>query len=180
MPRSTGSHQVATTARFTVNPPNMLDLKLTVRGYTHYPDYELLCSNYFHPDLMGSVFVINWDGGDSEKTELISVSANPVYCGMYNFFPRDEFAAHIMTDGRGQRGRWPWHIASGRPYAYPLALAKGGGTRLAYMGRSQDVSSVGVTINPWPTHMTVSRLIMPSICLSLAGICSQAMPGGPI
>jgi len=137
-------HQVRTTARFIVREPNLIDVDLSVEGYCHYPDYELLFSNYVAPDLKGNLFVTKnpLGGGDCER---ICVTDNPAFHGMYNFFPRDERAAHTMTDGRGQRGRWYWRPACGRPYAYPMGCACNDGTSVLLMGRPEDVSGVGVT-----------------------------------
>jgi hypothetical protein len=139
------SHQVSTTAEFSIKSPNIIDVDITVRGYTHYPAYELLCSNYVHSDLSGGLFLGNWSAEDKVARESTMIPDSPAYHGMYNFFPRDETAAHIMTDGRGQKGRWPWHVACGRPYAYPLGFASNENLCAVFMGKPEDVSTVGVT-----------------------------------
>ena len=137
-------HQVKTTARFTIREPNIIDLDLSVEGYCHYPDYELLFSNYVAPEMAGNLFVKRGAAGSGEH-ERISVADNSAFHGMYIFFPRDERAAHIMTDGRGQRGRWYWRAALGRDYACPMGAAGNGRTSVLLMGRPEDVSAVGVT-----------------------------------
>lgn len=139
------SHQVSTTAEFSIKSPNIIDVDITVRGFAHYPAYELLCSNYVHSELSGGIFPGNWTTQDKAAYESTMIPDSPAYHGMYNFFPRDEYAAHIMTDGRGQKGRWPWHVACGRPYAYPLGFASNENLSVVFMGKPEDVSSVGVT-----------------------------------
>lgn len=138
-------HQVRTTARICIREPNIIDADIAVEGFAHYPDYELLFSNYVAPHLKGSVFVKQDVLGENEEYERIDVTANPMVRGMYPFFPRDERAAHIMTDGRGQRGRHYWKVACGRPYAYPIGVASDDRTMVLLMGKPEDVSSVGVT-----------------------------------
>jgi len=140
----TWQHQAETTAVFTIREPNIIDADISVVGHCHYPDYELLFSNYVSPELEGGVYVCG-DALGGADAERIRVSANPAFHGLYNFFPRDERAGHIMTDGRGQRGRWPWRVACGRLYARPLACASNDATDAILMGRPEDVSSVGVT-----------------------------------
>ena len=138
------SHQVKVSALFTVREPNIVDLDISVEGYTHYPDYELLLSNYVAPSLSGGLFVKK-NSSTGPDYEHIEITDNPAFHGMYPFFPRDEHAAHIMTDGRGQKGRWYWRVACGRLYAFPMGLATDRNVDVVFMGRPEDVSSVGVT-----------------------------------
>ena len=138
-------HQVRTTARITIREPNIIDAAVSVEGHGCYSDYELLFSSYVAPELRGSLFVKRELFGGVDDFERIAVIDNPAFHGMYTFFPRDERAANVMTDGRGQRGRHYWRVAWGRPYACPMAMASNERTLVALMGRPQDVSSVGVT-----------------------------------
>jgi hypothetical protein len=64
---------------------------------------------------------------------------------MYNFFPRDERAANVLTDGRGQRGRWYWRTAIGRRYAFPLVFAGNDAATQVLIGLPDDVNAVGLT-----------------------------------
>ena len=141
----TFTHQVKVSAVLAVKEPNIIDLDISVEGYAFYPDYELLFSNYVADSLNGRLFVRRNDLADEEEYERIEVTDNPVFHGMYPFFPRDEHAAHIMTDGRGQKGRWYWRVACGRRYAFPMGIATDESVDVILMGRPEDVSSVGVT-----------------------------------
>lgn len=127
--------QAKVTLTFTIREPNIVDADLRVEGYAYYPDFELLVANYLAPGFAGSVYL----------PELVRVTDHPVFHGMYNFFPRDEHAAHVLTDGRGQRGRWYWHTAIGRRYARPLSLFSKGPVDALLMGRAEDVQAVGVS-----------------------------------
>lgn len=138
-------HRVRTTVRICVLEPNIIDADIAIEGLGYYPDYELLFSNYVAAQLRGSAFVKHSVLGATEEHERIDVIDNPVFHGMYPFFPRDERAANVMTDGRGQRGRHYWKVACGRPYAYPVGMASDGRTLVMLMGKPEDVSSVGVT-----------------------------------
>ena len=141
----TFQHQARLTATFSVEEPDSIDLDITVEGYTFYPDYELLISNYVAPTLSGGLFVKEHDLAHDAEREKIMVTDSPAYHGMYPFFPRDERAAHVLTDGRGQKGRWYWRVACGRLYALPLGFATDGQVDVVLMGRPEDVSAVGVT-----------------------------------
>jgi len=120
---------------FKVREPNIVDADLRVEGYAYYPDFELLVANYLAPGAAGGVYL----------PEQVRVTDHPVFHGMYNFFPRDEHAAHVLTDGRGQRGRWYWHTAIGRQYKLPIAFFSNGTVDALLMGRPEDVQAVGVT-----------------------------------
>lgn len=120
---------------FTIREPNIVDADLRVEGYAYYPDFELLIANYLAPGFTSGVYL----------PEQIRVTDHPVFHGMYNFFPRDEHAAHVLTDGRGQRGRWYWHTAIGRPYKLPVAFFSNGTVDALLLGRPEDVQAVGVT-----------------------------------
>lgn len=141
----TVTNQVKVSAIFAVREPNIIDLDLSIEGYAFYPDYELLFSNYVAESLNGGLFVRKNDLAEDGEYERIDVTDNPAFHGMYPFFPRDEHAAHIMTDGRGQRGRWYWRAACGRRYAFPVGIASDKRVDVILMGRPEDVSSVGVT-----------------------------------
>jgi hypothetical protein len=143
--KPTLTHQVKTSALFTIKDPNIIDLDLSIEGYAFYPDYELLFSNYVAEDLHGGLFVRKSEFSNDGEFERIEVTDNPAFHGMYPFFPRDERAAHIMTDGRGQKGRWYWRVLCGRRYAFPMCFATDKRVHVNLMGRPEDVSSVGVT-----------------------------------
>ena len=141
----TFQHQAKLCATFSVKEPDCIDLDIAVVGCTYYRDYELLISNYVAPSLRGGLFVKEPGDALDGGPEKVMVTSSPVYQGMYPFFPRDERAAHVMTDGRGQKGRWHWQVVCGRPYAFPLGFASDGRVDVLLMGRPEDVSAVGVT-----------------------------------
>jgi hypothetical protein len=120
---------------FAIREPNIVDADVRVEGYAHYSDFEILVANYLAPGFAGSVYL----------PEPVRVTDHPSYHGMYNFFPRDEHAANVLTDGRGQRGRWHWRTAIGRQYALPLTCQSNGTVDVLLMGRPEDVQAVGVT-----------------------------------
>jgi hypothetical protein len=134
-------HRAKVCAEFAIREPNALDLDLRVEGYAYYPDYEVLLSMYVAPGFAGGAYV----RGRGGAAEQIRVADHPAFHGMYNFFPRDERAAHVLTDGRGQRGRWYWRVAVGRLYAKPMAFSSNGQVDVALLGRGEDVQAVGVT-----------------------------------
>lgn len=141
----TVTHQAKVSAIFSTKEPNIIDMDISVEGYAFYPDYELLFSNYVADSLNGGLLVRSNDLADETECEPIEVTHNPAFQGMYPFFPRDEHAAHIMTDGRGQKGRWYWRVACGRRYAFPIGFATDKRVDVVVMGRPEDVSSVGIT-----------------------------------
>jgi hypothetical protein len=120
---------------FVIREPNIVDADLHVEGHAFFPDFELLIANYLAPGFAGGVYL----------PEQVRVADNPVYHGMYNFFPRDERAAHVLTDGRGQRGRWYWHTTIGRQHKLPVAFFSNGTVDALLMGRPEDVQAVGAT-----------------------------------
>jgi hypothetical protein len=122
-----------------------------VEAYAHYPDYELLLSNYLAPGFRGGAYVAEHLHGGG-RAQQISFADHPAFHGMYNFFPRDERAGHILTDGRGQRGRWHWRVAVGRYYARPLVFSTRDDVDVVLMGRGEDVNAVGATYSGDEEH----------------------------
>lgn len=137
-------HQAKISAIFVPKEPNIIDLEINVEGYAHYQDYEILLSNYVAPGFTSGIY-IRKDDFHNPEAEKIEPKDNLVYHGMFNFFPRDERAANILNDGRGQRGRWYWRVACGRLYAYPMNFFSNDTVDILMMGRREDVSAVGVT-----------------------------------
>jgi hypothetical protein len=133
-------HAAKVDATFTIREPNAIDLDLRVEGYAYYPDFEILIANYLAPGFANGVYVAGRDA-----PEQIRVADHPAFHGMYPFFPRDEHAAHVLADGRGQRGRWPWHTAIGRKYGLPATFFSNGTVDALLMGCREDVQAVGVT-----------------------------------
>jgi hypothetical protein len=138
------SHRCKVSLEVSFREPCAVDLDLHVEAHAHYRDYELLLSDYLAPGFRAGAYVThNLHGGD--EWEQIPVEDDPAFHGMYNFFPRDERSGHILTDGRGQRGRWHWRVAVGRYYARPMVFSSKGPVDALLMGRRDDVGAVGST-----------------------------------
>lgn len=144
-------HQATVTAEFCIRESNAIDLDIRVDGHAHYTDYEILLSNYAAPGFRNGVYVQRNYHGDATP-EQIRVDDHPAFHNMYNFFPRDQRAAAILTDGRGQRGRWYWQTAIGREYALPMCFFSDETVDVLMMGRPEDVSAVGVSYNGNEEH----------------------------
>jgi len=138
------AHQAGVRVGYTPVEPNIVDLTIEVVGHAYYPDYEILFSHYTAPNFAAGCWVRTGEphGGGAER--IVPEDA-PAYHGMYNFFPRDERTANLLTDGRGQRGRWYWRTAIGRRYALPLVFADSDAATQVAMGLPEDVSAVGLT-----------------------------------
>jgi hypothetical protein len=67
-----------------------------------------------------------------------------VFEGMWPSFPRDEAAAHSLTDGRFQSGRWHFRALGARYYSMPVAFFSDGAVDVLLMGRPADVAAVTV------------------------------------
>ena len=137
-------HQARVEAAWTVMEPNAVQLDLRVEGYAFYSDYEVLLSDYLAPGFVSGAYVRAGDLGKADPVQ-IRLPDHPAFHGMYNFFPRDERAGHLLTDGRGQRGRWYWRVAVGRLYGLPLGFYSSGDVDVLLMGRPEDVNAVGAT-----------------------------------
>jgi hypothetical protein len=137
-------HQAKVELTMTVAEPNIIDLDISVEGYAHYRDYEILLSNYVAPGFAAGAYVRADDFNDPTP-EQIRLVDHPAFHGMYNFFPRDDKAANILTDGRGRRGRWYWRTAIGRLFATPMCFFSDQTVDVVMMARPEDVSAVGVT-----------------------------------
>lgn len=138
------AHQAAVRIGYTPAEPDILDMTVEVAGHAFYPDYELLFSHYTAPDFPAGCRVRAKEFRDG-ASERVLPTDNPVYHGLYNFFPRDDRAARILCDGRGQRGRWYWRTAIGRSYALPLVFADNGRVIQWLLGLPDDVNAVGLT-----------------------------------
>ncbi|MDJ0756042.1 MAG: hypothetical protein QNJ45_21115 [Ardenticatenaceae bacterium] len=138
-------HQAKVEATYTIQEPNIIDIEVTVEGYNHYPDYELVFSNYHAPALKGGAYVKTESVSDNEIIEEIMITDNDLFHGMYPFFPRDLSAAQMLNDGRSRKGRWYYRPVCGRLYGYPMGFATNETTEILVMGKTEDVAAVGVT-----------------------------------
>lgn len=158
--------QAEVTARFIFREPNIIDMDLSVESLTHYPDFEILLSAYMGPGFEGGAYVAKKEFEPSEP-EQIRIVDQPMIHGIWPFFPRDEAGAHLLTDGRHQKGRWYWRMAIGRRYGMPLAFSSNADVDVLLMGRPEDVYAVGASYKGDPETDGVAR--HRSLYLSLFG-----------
>lgn len=158
--------QAKVTARFVFREPNIIDMDLRVETLASYPGFEVLLSAYMAPGFDAGAYVAKQEFG-SDEPEQIRILDQPMLRGLYPFFPRDEAGAHLLTDGRHQKGRFPWRMAIGRRYAMPLAFFSQGSVDVLLMGRPEDVYAVGATYKGDPETDGVAR--HRSLYLSLFG-----------
>lgn len=136
--------QARVTTRFTFKEPNIVDLDLKVETLAAYPGFEILLSGYMAAGFESGVYVAKQEFGPIEP-EQIRIQDQPMIHGIWPFFPRDEAGAHLLTDGRHQKGRYFWRMAVGRRYAMPMAFFSKGEVNVLVMGRPEDVYAVGAT-----------------------------------
>ena len=158
--------QAKVTAQFTFRDPNIIDLDLRVETLAFYPGFEILLSAYMAPGFDGGAYVAKQEFGPNEP-EQIRIQDQPMIHGLYPFFPRDEAGANLLTDGRHQKGRFPWRMAIGRRYGLPMAFFNQGPVDVILMGRPEDVYAVGATYKGDPDTDGVAR--HRSLYLSLFG-----------
>jgi hypothetical protein len=133
-------HQARVSVTYDASRANTMDITIEVRGYGYYRDYELLFSHYTSAPFHAGCWVKS-----QGEPEAIMVEDNPVYHGLYNFFPRDLHAAQMFYDGRSERGRWCWQVAMGRFYGLPLVFSHNGEVEQILCGLPEDVCAVGLT-----------------------------------
>lgn len=136
--------QANVTVRFIFREPNIIDMDMSVETLTNYSGFEILLSAYHAPGFVSGVYVAEEEFGPVVP-EQIRITDQPMIHGVWPFFPRDEAGAHILTDGRHQKGRWYWRMAVGRRYGMPMTFFSKGDVDVLMMGRPEDVYAVGAT-----------------------------------
>lgn len=136
--------QAKVKVQFTFREPNIIDMDLWVESLANYPGFEILLSAYLAAGFESGVYVAKEEFGGVEPQQ-IRLMDQPMIHGIWPFFPRDEAGAHLLTDGRHQKGRWYWRMAIGRRYGIPLVFFSKNGIDAILMGRMQDVYAVGAT-----------------------------------
>jgi hypothetical protein len=136
--------QAKVIANWSFKEPNIIDIDLWVESLASYPAFEILLSAYLADGFESGAYVARQEFGAVES-EQIRLVDQPMIHGLYPFFPRDEAGANLLTDGRHQKGRWPWRMAVGRRYGIPLAFFSKEGVDAILMGRPDDVYAVGAT-----------------------------------
>jgi hypothetical protein len=136
--------QAKVISRFTFREPNIIDVDLRVETLAAYPGFEILTSAYLAPGFESGAYVAKQEFGPVEP-EQIRIHDQPMIHGVWPFFPRNEAGAHLLTDGRHQKGRYFWRMAIGRRYGLPLAFSSKGKVDVLLMGRPEDVYAVGAT-----------------------------------
>jgi hypothetical protein len=163
------AHHAQLRARFIIQEPGHIDCLLDVLGHTYYPDYEVFLSNYFAPEFRSGGYVHPGRSEASGEPVQILPEAAPVYREMYVAFPRDEQAAHLITDGRWQRGRHFTRFLPARYYAVPLGFYahRRSALDVLVMGLPRDVFAVSMAYATDDPADTVGR--HNSLYLSLFG-----------
>ena len=158
--------QAKVTAQFIFREPNIIDMDLRVETLAAYPGFEILLSAYMAAGFESGAYVAEQEFGPT-VAEQIRIHDHPMIHGVWPFFPRDEAGAHLLTDGRHQKGRFFWRMAIGRRYGMPLAFFSKGEVDVLLMGRPEDVYAVGATYTGDPETDGVAR--HRSLYLSLWG-----------
>jgi hypothetical protein len=158
--------QAKVISRFTFREPNIIDIDLRVETLATYPGFEILLSAYMAAGFESGAYVATQEFGPVEP-EQIRIHDQPMIHGVWPFFPRDEAGAHLLTDGRHQKGRFFWRMAIGRRYGMPLAFSSKEGVDVLLMGRPEDVYAVGATYTGDAEKDTIAR--HRSLYLSLFG-----------
>lgn len=120
MPRL--AHQVLLSARFAIHEPDYIDCTIGVVGHAYYPDYEVFVSNYFARSFRSGGYVGPARGEEMKASIQVQPQGSPIFREMYITFPRDEQSAHLITDGRWQRGRHFTRFLPARYYGLPLGF----------------------------------------------------------
>jgi hypothetical protein len=147
------AHQVRLQARFVIREPGLIDCIIDVTGKSFYRDYELFLSSYFTSQFRPGVYLQPVHGEDLSGPTQVLPEANPIFREMYLAFPRDERAAHLITDGRWQRGRHWTRFLPARYYGLPLGFytQREGVVDVLLMGRPSDTFAVNMayaTLDP--------------------------------
>ncbi len=133
-------HPVRVSLRVVAAPPDAVDLEIGCAAVGEVRGYHLLIAGYLAPGARSRVAV-----GTPMRPVQIAPADHPEFHGMWPFFPRDEAAAHLLTDGRGARGRWPWRVVCLRDHALPLAAGGFPDAEVRLIGTAGDVLAVGAT-----------------------------------
>lgn len=140
------NHQVTLGMRITFPDPHLIDTTIDVTGHAFYPDYEVFLSAYFRQGFRSGAYVRPAMGESPTTAIQLQPEGNPLFREMYLAFPRDEQAAHIITDGRWQRGRHHTRFLPARYYGLPLGFygQTGGALDVLFMGTPEDVFAVNM------------------------------------
>ena len=134
------AHQAELELEYTFCFPNIIEMGFTVRAKADYRDYEVLVAMYAPAKSKPGLYVV-----DRERPiDQIGFTDHPALHGLYTFFPRDERAIRVLSDGRGGR-KYGWQVGFGRRYARPLVFRSVGDVDLVVMGPATDVQAVGIT-----------------------------------
>jgi len=134
------AHRARLTLEYRFHSPNVIEMQFTVKAEADYRDYEVLVALYAPARSKPGLYVV-----DREKPiEQIGFADHEALHGLYTFFPRDERAVQILSDGRGAR-KYGWQVGFGRRYARPVVFRSLGEVDLVMMGPAADVQAVGIT-----------------------------------
>lgn len=137
---ASATHRAQLELEYKFSFPNVIQMQFTVRAEADYRDYEVLVALYAPAKSKPGLYVV-----DRERPiEQIGFADHEALHGLYTFFPRDERAVRVLSDGRGGR-KYGWQVGFGRRYARPLVFRSMGDVDLVMMGPAADVQAVGVT-----------------------------------
>lgn len=168
----TPAHPVHVTIRTRLSAPDTFDTTIEATAQATLPDYEILYSTYLDNAFDAGAWVI---GSDLRPPDSDLTRPDPSHCtdvcppplpwvGKFVSFPRDEHAAHLLTDGRWQRGRYTTRFIPGRYYALPLSFMahRESSLCLLWMAPPEDAYAVSmITMPPPETRTAHNSLYLP-------------------
>lgn len=166
------AHPVAVVIRTRLTAPDTFDTTIELRAAATLTDYEITYSHYLDNAFDGGAWVIATDlrapGTDPSRPDPAQcIDACPSlvpWAGKFIAFPRDERAAHMLTDGRWQRGRYCTRFIPGRYYAMPLVFQAHRTSPLAvlWMAAPDDAYAVSmITVVPPEVRTAHNSLYLP-------------------
>jgi hypothetical protein len=142
----THAHQATLSTHIRFREPGYIDTDIDVVGHAFYPNYEVFMSAYFREGFRSGGYLSSIKTKSSNAVVQVRPEHNPIFQEMYLSFPRDEAAAHVITDGRWQRGRHHTRFLPARFYGLPLGFYSqvDGPVEALFMGLPDDVYSVNM------------------------------------
>lgn len=148
------AHPARVTIQTRLTAPDTFDTLIEVQARLTLVDYEIFYSTYLDNAFDGGAGGISTDlrpvGSDLRRPDPAQcVDVRPAlepWVGTYVAFPRDEAAAHLLTDGRWQRGRHFTRFIPCRYYAMPVNFMARRESALAavWMAPPEDAYAVSV------------------------------------
>ncbi|MGA1196894.1 MAG: hypothetical protein ACO36I_10390 [Candidatus Latescibacterota bacterium] len=119
----THQHRADLTLTYHLQPPNAIDLTITVRTRDDYVAYEALLANYFDLAFKPQFCVSDSNFSKSRKAiHWYTPIAQHQHKNNALIFPRDAQVAHLHHDGRWSNVKSIYQWKTHHYYAYPIAL----------------------------------------------------------